>query len=224
MNGKKVLAKELAKKVTDGDCIGLGTGSTAEEIIRAIGERIKNEKLSITGVSTSLVTTSVASDMGIKVLPLSKALKVNWGFDGADEVSPDNCLIKGRGGALLKEKIIANMIPEWIVGVTEDKLVSKLGEKFLMPVEVVPTATAIVENELLKLGCKEIVVRTGSNFYGPLFTESGNLLFDVKFPEITESLMREVKLLTGVVEHGFFPNTPNLKILLVDKDGKVSYR
>lgn len=221
MNLKKIIATELASKVKDKDCIGLGTGTTAEEVVRAIGERIKNEGIQVSGVSTSIATTALASELGIKVLPLSKKLNLSWGYDGADEIDPDFNLLKGRGGALLKEKIIANILPELIIVVTEEKLVSRIGEKYMLPVEVVPAAASTVEKALLDLGANEVVLRTGSNFYGPLFTESGNLLLDVRFKEVSKSLVDRIKLLTGVVEHGFFESSPKHKVLVIDSSGNI---
>lgn len=221
MDLKKILASQLVTKVKDGDCIGLGTGTTAEEVTREIARRVKDEKLNISAVSSSIATTSLATDLGIKVVPISKASQVTWGFDGADEVSPDKSLIKGKGGALLKEKIISGLMPEWIILVTENKLVTNLGMTCPLPVEVVPAAVSIVEKDLLSLGATSIKIRTGSHFYGPLFTESGNLLIDAEFPCIDDQLTRQIKLLTGVVEHGYFPANVKNKILVAKDSGET---
>jgi len=218
---KDVLAKEIASRVKDGDVLGLGTGSSAEAVVLAIAERVKNEGISVSGVSTSMVTTSVATEGGIKVIPLSKAARLDWGFDGADEVDPSKVILKGRGGALLREKIVARLLPHFVIVVTEEKLVKRLGEKFPVPVEVIPESTFYVERELKALGAKEVSVRTGSNFYGPLFTESGNVLLDAKFSEVSPLLGDKIKAITGVVEHGIFSGFPSLEIVVAKADGSL---
>jgi ribose 5-phosphate isomerase A len=123
---------------------------------------------------------------------------------------------------MLKEKIVAAMLPEWVIAVTEDKLVNQITDRYPIPVEVIPQARSIVEKELIKLGANFIEVRTGSNFYGPLFTENGNIILDIKFPQFVEDLLVKVKQLTGVVEHGYFPENPKNKIL-VAKESQETY-
>lgn len=218
---KNVLADFVASRVKDGEVIGLGTGSSAEAVVRAIGRRIQNESINVSGVSTSMVTTSVASEVGISLIPLSKVSKIDWGFDGADEVAPDKILLKGKGGALLREKIVARMLPKFLVVVTEDKLVKNIGERFPVPVEVVPESIFYVERELLALGATTVVTRTGSNFYGPLFTESGNVLLDATFPEVTFALGSSIKQITGVVEHGLFTGFSSIEIASIKQDGSI---
>lgn len=221
MDLKKEVAKKIALKAKSGEIIGLGTGSAAEAVIRALGDRVKNEGLKIEGVSTSQVSTQIAGEVGISVLSLSKGVKLDWGFDGADEVDPNCHLIKGKGGALLIEKIIARALPEYIISVTEDKLVSKLGEKCALPVEVVPEALTYVEEQLLKLGASNLSLRSGSNFYGPLFTEKGNRIIDANFSNLNVELAEKIKGLTGVVEHGMFYGFPNLTVMVVNGEGEV---
>ena len=221
MNLKQKLGAEIALKAKTGDCIGFGTGTTAEEAIRAIGERVKSEGLVISGVSTSIFSTNLAMSYGIKIMPISAGVVLDWGFDGADEIGKDRAMLKGKGGAHLKEKIIANALPEWIVVVVEDKLVNVLGGNCALPVEVIPMAMSQVEVELMKLGAAKVVVRTGTNFYGPLFTENGNVILDAKFSEVNEGLVKQVKAITGVVEHGYFQAKDSTKILVAKNSGEV---
>jgi len=221
MDPKQVVANKIAAKAKSGEIIGFGTGSAAELVIRALGERVKSEGLKIRAVSTSQVSTQIASEVGIDVLSLSKGLKLNWGFDGADEVDPDCTLIKGKGGALLIEKIIAKALSEYIIAVTEDKLVKKLGEKCALPVEVVPEALPYVENKLQELGATKLSLRTGTNFFGPLFTEKGNRIIDVQFPNLTIELSEKIKSLTGVVEHGLFFGFPKLTVMVGTGSGEI---
>lgn len=218
---KEILAREIAARVVSGQVIGLGTASTAEAILRAIGKRIKEEGIVVSGVSSSLATTRVASEVGISVLPASGDIRLDWAFDGADEVDPDLRLLKGRGGALFKEKIIARISPHMVIAVTGEKKVSRLGEKFHVPIEVVPDSASYIERELVRLGASEVLARTGSNFYGPLFTESGNLILDARFPTISSGLGDVIKVLTGVIEHGIFENLPSLEVLIAHADGKL---
>jgi ribose 5-phosphate isomerase A len=221
MDLKKILGNKIAERVKDGDCIGLGTGTTAEQAIRAIGKRVKEESLNLTAVSTSVISTSIALEYGIKVLPLDGQINLSWGFDGADEVAKNGSLLKGRGGAMLKEKIVATALPELIIIVAEQKLVSNITDHYPIPVEIIPSARSIVENQLMTLGVNFMEIRTGTNFYGPLFTENGNNILDIKFPKLSEDLLNKVKLITGVVEHGYFPNSPKYKILVAKENGET---
>ncbi|HMO18980.1 MAG TPA: ribose 5-phosphate isomerase A [Oligoflexia bacterium] len=218
---KEILAERVAARVVSGQTIGLGTASTAEAILNAIGKRIKEEGLIVSGVSTSLVTTRIASRLGIVVHDIASGVPLDWAFDGADEVDPYLRLIKGRGGALLKEKIVARRSPHLVIALTSEKKVSRLGEKYPVPVEVLPQSVSYVESELIKLGAEQVLPRTGSNFYGPLFTESGNLLLDASFSEIKSNLGSQIKSITGVVEHGIFENFSSLEVLCADSSGNV---
>jgi ribose 5-phosphate isomerase A len=222
MDLKKEVAKVIAQKAKSGEVIGLGTGSAAEAVIRALGERVKNEGLKIQGVSTSEVSTQIAGEVGIPVLSLSKGVKLAWGFDGADEVDPKCVLIKGKGGALLIEKIIAKSLPKYVIAVTEDKLVNKLGEKCALPIEVVPEAVTFVMKELETLGANKLELRSGSNFFGPLFTEKGNRIIDASFKDLDVALAERIKSITGVVEHGLFYGFSDLTVVCGKSNGEVS--
>ncbi len=217
------LATEISNLVKPGQTIGFGTATTAELIIKKIGERVAKEGIKVRGVSTSLASTEIALKLGIDIISLYDGLVLDWCFDGADEVDPHWNLIKGRGGALLKEKIIAKSSKEFVLAVTEDKLVQTLGSKYALPIEIIPSSLSYVSAELLKLGVKEITKRTGSNFYGPLFSESGNLILDCTFPKLDVDLGNKIKLITGVVEHGLFSGFSNMRIFCCsNKDGEVS--
>jgi ribose 5-phosphate isomerase A len=218
---KEALGTFIASKVHDGAVLGLGTGSSAEAVLHAIGKRISSEGIKVWGVTTSVVTTSIASDNGITVIPFSKGLKFDWGFDGADEVTPDKVLLKGRGGAMFKEKLIACMLPEFIISVTEDKLVKNIGERYPVPVEVAPSALPYVERELVRLGATSVTARTGTNFYGPLFTENGNSILDVTFSNYSSTLEDEIKVITGVIEHGIFSKLSSVEVVVASKDGEI---
>lgn len=196
----------LVSRIKDGQVIGLGSGTTTERVIHAFGEKIAKEKLTIFGVPTSFRTAQIAEGAGIHILPVSTTRAIDWAFDGADEVSPERGLIKGRGGALLLEKIIAARAAHFVVIVSDSKLVQILGTKFAVPVEVIPAAVSYVEQQLLALGATEIILRESGGKYGPVVTENGNLLLDVRFRVITEQLEATINSITGVVENGLFFN------------------
>lgn len=201
---KELVAKEVARRVNNEDVLGIGTGSTVDAAIKAIGDRIKNEGLCVYAVPTSYQTVVTCQNQGIHVLSPLYQGRLNWGFDGADEVDPSLQLIKGRGGAMLQEKILACKCDQFIVIVDSNKLVKHLGERFPVPIEVVPSAMGHVTERLMKLGATSISHRRSEVTYGLAVTEAGNVIFDVAFKEIRPSFEKEIKDIVGVVEHGLF--------------------
>ena len=202
---KELVAEEIAKRVKNDDVIGIGTGSTVDIALTKIGERIKREKLVLYGVPTSYESAWRCEELGIHVLsPLHKG-ELSWGFDGADEVDPALSLIKGKGGAMLKEKIVAAKCKYFIAIIDDSKLVKKLGERMPVPVETVPEARGVVEKGLTALGATTIVLREGGGKkHGSVITEAGNIILDVTFPEVKLSTERDIKSIVGVVETGLF--------------------
>lgn len=201
---KALVARALAARVQDGDVIGLGSGSTVELAVEQIGRRVRDDGLKLLGVPTSHRIARVADRAGLTVISPFSDIEPNWGFDGADEVDSQFNLIKGRGGAMLPEKIMARRVKDWVVIVSEDKLVDRLGTKHPIPLEVIPEALSIVESELRRLGAREIVLREATSKYGPVITEHNNLIADAWFPQVGPELDAQLKTLTGVVEHGLF--------------------
>lgn len=201
---KQAVAEALASFVKDGQVIGLGSGSTVELALEAIGKRVKVEGLKIVGVPTSIRTARIASQMGVNVLSPFADVEIDWAFDGADEVDPELNLIKGRGAAMLPEKIVAKRSKKFVVIVSEDKIVKSLGEKFAVPIEVIPEAATLVEKELRAFNPEKISIREGEGKFGPTVTENGNIIIDVKFKNIPLSYEKDLKALTGVVETGLF--------------------
>ena len=201
---KEKVASVLAARVSDGDVIGIGSGSTVELAVKKIGERIRSEGLRVSGLATSHRIAEVAASAGISVLASDTVSKISWAFDGADEVDPKHDMIKGRGAAMLHEKIIARKANALVIIVTEEKLVSTLGEKFAVPVEVIPAACNFVKQELLELGAKEVLVRESDGKYGPTFSEEGNVVLDALFSPASAELEDKIKCITGVVESGLF--------------------
>jgi ribose 5-phosphate isomerase A len=214
--GKQKVAQQIAQKVKDGDVLGVGSGSTVYMALLAISERIKNEGLNILAIPTSLEITMFCSKLGIPLTTLFERTP-NWLFDGADEVDRNNGLIKGRGGAMFKEKLLISSSPVSYIITDSSKLVDKLGTNFPIPVEVFPQALLHVEAELKKLGANSIVLRPAKGKDGPIITENNNLILDCRFDEVKDSLELDIKAITGVIESGLFIGY-NLQILTADND------
>jgi len=203
--GKQKVALEIAAKVKDGDVLGIGSGSTVYMALLEIAKRIKAEKLNVMGIPTSLEISMFCSKLGIPLTSLYEH-QPDWLFDGADEVDPNKWLIKGRGGAMFKEKLLMSTSPLNYIIIDDTKLVDKLGTNFPVPVEVFPLALLHVEKELEKLGVESILLRPAKGKDGPVITENGNVILDVHFTEITDMLELKIKSITGVIESGLFIN------------------
>jgi ribose 5-phosphate isomerase A len=197
-------AEEVAAMAESGQVIGAGSGSTAFLAVRAIASRVRHGELH----DVRLIPTSIESELTITGLGLIQAdlseVAPDWLFDGADEVDPDGNLIKGRGGALFREKLLFSACQLRRVLIDPSKRVEQLGESFPVPVEVVPRAASVAMAGLKALGASEITVRTGSGKDGPILTEQGNLLLDSRFESIDEGLEDQIKLIVGVLDSGLF--------------------
>ena len=200
---KRKLGEIVASKVQDGQVIGFGSGSTSYMATMAIADRVKNEKLNIIAIPTSYEIKMLCTYLGLRTASLME-YKPDWSFDGADEVDDNSWLIKGRGGAMFKEKLNIVNSPITYILIDSSKRVNELGEKNKVPVEIYPDAINYVKEELLKLGVEEIVLRQAVNKAGPIITENGNLILDVKFNTITEKLEKDIKAIPGVIENGLF--------------------
>lgn len=211
-SGKQKVALEIAGKVKDGDVLGVGSGSTVYMALLAIADRIKSEGLSIKAIPTSLEISMFCSKLGIPLTSLFEH-KPNWLFDGADEVDPKKSLIKGRGGAMFKEKLLISSSPLNYIIVDDSKLVDKIGTNFPIPIEVFPQALLHVETELKKLGANSIILRPATGKDGPIISENNNLILDCRFNEIGDNMERDIKSITGVIESGLFIGY-NLEILM----------
>ena len=203
MNLKKEAGYKAAEYVTDGDILGLGTGSTTHYFIEAVGKRIADEGINVMGIPTSFQSLLLAKQWNIPVTSLEEH-DIDLAVDGADEVDPHNNLIKGRGGAMFKEKLLIKSSGKTYIIVDESKLVSKLGSKYPIPVEVFPHALSHVENEIRLLGASKISLRLAEGKDGPVFTESGNFILDIHLSNIVPDLEQKLKAITGVIENGLF--------------------
>ena len=198
-------AKEAVKLIKNGMVVGLGTGSTAKIAIDLIGQKLSKD-FQIIGMPTSIKTKNQAENLGIALIGIDDADVIDIAIDGADEVSPDLSLIKGLGGALLREKKVENKAKELIIIVDESKIVGKLGVGFL-PVEVSIQKHELAKEEIIKLGCTiELRIKPDSL---PFVTDNKNYIYHCKFAkgienprELDEKLME----INGVVSTGLFIN------------------
>jgi len=200
-------AKELAAEksldfIEDGMVVGLGTGSTATRFIKLLGERVKRG-LTIRGIPSSNTSRELAESLSIPIIDFQQCPEIDVAIDGADEIAPGLALIKGGGGALLLEKIVASASKRFIVIADSSKVVTRLG-KVPLPVEVIPTASPVVARKLMEIGIRSTIRRlnTGCEF----ITDEGNLILDCKCGEIQDpdALAVSIRKIVGVVEHGLF--------------------
>lgn len=201
---KLAAAEQASTLVTDGMTVGLGSGSTAELFAALLGERVRQVGLKITGVPTSIRVAGLAAQHGIPVVPLEDASRIDLTVDGADEIQTGTLgLIKGRGGALLREKLVAASSAQLCVIADDSKLVTRLGEKFAVPVAVVPYGWRQTAERIRRLGGEPTLRQSGN---GPLLSDDGLLILDTAFGPITDpaGLAQALKATLGVVEHGLF--------------------
>jgi ribose 5-phosphate isomerase A len=218
---KTLVAQEIAKRVKNGDVLGVGTGTTVDAALEAIGRRVAHEGLLVSVVPTSLQSAWRCQELGLAVMYTGYNGYLSWGFDGADQVTKDRWAIKGKGGALLQEKLVAKRCKKFIIIVDQSKLVERLGVGCPVPVEVLPDGIVLAEAGLRALGATEITMRTGSGKHGPVITERGNVLLDATFSQVTASLEAEIKTITGVVESGLFTGYVS-EVLVGDATGVTS--
>ena len=190
---------------------GFGSGSTSYLAVLAIAEKIKKENIKITAIPTSTEIRRLCGKLNIPTATLIEK-KPDWCFDGADEVDNNKWLIKGRGGAMFKEKLNMVNSPITYILIDNSKKVNSLGKKHKIPVEIYPDSISYVTDEIIKLGAEEITLRQAKHKDGPVITENGNLILDVKFKNIEEDLEKNIKSISGVIESGLFINY-NVKIV-----------
>ncbi len=196
---RRAVAERAAALVQPGMKVGLGTGRTAALVVRAIAARTKE----IVGVATSEATAALARELGVPLASLDEVRRLDLCIDGADEFDPALDLIKGLGGALLREKLVAEAAERFVVIVDEQKRVARLGEKAPLPVEVVPFGVTHTREKLAALGLAPTLRTDGTQ---PVRTDGGNVILDCRWTTSIDArtLAAQVKATTGVVEHGFF--------------------
>jgi len=202
---KRNAALEAVKHVKDGFVVGLGSGSTAAYAIQEIGRMINRKGWKILGVPTSHQAFLLTVDCGIQTTTLNEHPRLDLTIDGADQIDRELNMIKGMGGALTREKIVASASKRNVIVADETKLVKTLGTNHPVPVEVMPFAAASVVSKIRELGGRT-VLRHSEGKVGPVVTDNGNFIQDVNFGPIKNlrQLNTQLKLIPGVIETGFF--------------------
>ena len=218
---KKLAGVKAAEQVKDGMIVGLGTGSTVEYTLRKLGERVRNENLKIKGIPTSIHTKRIAKEEKIPLTTLDENPEIDLTIDGADEVDSFLNLIKGGGGALTREKIIAFHSKREIIVVDDSKVVKALGIDFDLPVEVVKFAWQSTKKALEKFDCEVKLREIMEN--EPYITDNGNYILDCEFERIMEpeELERDINNIPGVVENGLFVDLVD-EVIVGGKQGIVT--
>jgi ribose 5-phosphate isomerase A len=215
--GKKAAALESLRFIREGDIIGLGTGSTFDYILAPLAERVR-AGLKILGIATSNQTAKAAAELGIPLTTLDQCQEIDIDIDGADEINPQLSLIKGGGGAFLREKIVASAAKKMVIVADSTKQVSVLG-KAPVPVEVIPFAQALVTKEIMALGAK---VNLRKDKHGEIYvTDESHHILDCNFGRIADPHSLELQLedIPGVVGHGLFIGMAD--VVLIGKGDSV---
>jgi ribose 5-phosphate isomerase A len=226
-DAKRAVGEAAARLVEHGMRLGLGTGSTTAEALRAIGERIRSEGLDVAGVPTSSSAERLAREHGISLVHLDDVEELDLALDGADEVFQDAGgrihLIKGRGAAHTRERVVAANARRFIVLADASKRVDLLGSKVPVPVEVLPMAAAPVARGLRAMG-GEPALRMGERKDGPVVTDQGFWVIDVRFGRIDQprELADAIRALPGVLDHGLFLDMAT-EVLIGEDDGTVTH-
>lgn len=223
MNDKELVAHHAASQVQDGMLIGLGTGSTANCFIEELARRHREEGLRVTAAASSVISTIKAQELGLPLVALEHLARLDCYVDGADEVTPDLTLLKGRGSDLVREKLMARASDAFIVLIDRSKLVSRIGERYPIPVEVMPFAWQLVKRSLEQLGGRGDL-RPNASKDGLAVTSHGSLVLDMVFDPSVDARTLDDALngTPGVVEHGIFRQLAST--VLIAAEGKIEER
>ncbi|CAM8336260.1 ribose 5-phosphate isomerase A [Candidatus Methylopumilus planktonicus] len=218
MNDKELVAQQALQYVSENMIIGLGTGSTANCFIDALAKRNKEEKLNIRTVSSSVVSMIKAKEAGLPIIAMEQINEIDLYIDGADEITPDLTLLKGRGYDLVREKLLARSAKKFIVIADESKIVENIGDNFPVPSEVQPFAWELIKNILMKKGTGDIRINSAKDGYA--ITSCGNFVLDFNYTEKNIEKLNALLCQTpGIVEHGIFYNIAHGA--LISSNGKV---
>ena len=224
---KQAVAEAAVAQIRDGMVVGLGSGSTAALMIQGLGARLAAGQLhDIVGVTTSFQGEVLAAELGIPLRTLNAIDRIDLAIDGADEVDPSFQLIKGGGACHVQEKLVADRAERFIVVVDATKLVQCLNLDFLLPVDVLPGAWVQVQSRLKSLG-GVAELRMATRKAGPVVTDQGNLVLDVRFEAgISDpiALERDINNLPGVLENGLFVNLADEVLVGEINDGVAGVR
>lgn len=223
MNDKELVARHAAGFVRDGMLVGLGTGSTANYFIEELARRRVEEGLQITAVASSIVSTIKAKQLGLPLVAMEHIGQLDFYVDGADEVAPDMVLLKGRGSDLVREKLLARASDQFLVLVDQSKLVDRIGERYPIPIEVIPFAWQLAKRSLEAMGaCGDL--RQNASKDGLAVTSHGSLVLDMVFDAGIDSRALDEALngTPGIVEHGIFRGLASA--IFVAAEGRVEER
>jgi ribose 5-phosphate isomerase A len=205
MNDKQRVAEHAAQQIKNGMLIGLGTGSTANYFIEALARRQQQENLQTQVVASSVVSTIKAQQLGLTLCGMEHIRQLDVYVDGADEVTTDLTLLKGRGADLVREKLLAKASRAFWVLIDQSKKVEHIGQNFPIPIEVMPFAWQLVQQSLVDIGGEASLRRNGDGLF---VTSYGSLVLDCAFPETDDIkvLNEQLNAIPGIVEHGVFAN------------------
>jgi ribose 5-phosphate isomerase A len=204
LDTKLQVAERVAARAVDGEVIGIGSGSATYLSLWAIGQRAQRDGLTLTVIVSSYETEIAAATLGLRIVRLGQATPA-WAIDGADEVDGHGRVLKGRGGAVFREKMLWSQAGRMTLVIDSSKHVERLGTSFPVPIEVHPDAVGALDTFLRARGCARAEIRIGTGKDGPIITELGCFILDAWFPqEIPHGLHAEVKQLPGVIETGLF--------------------
>ena len=223
MNDKQLVAIHAAKYVKSGMLVGLGTGSTANFFIEELARRQKEENLKVTTIASSQVSMIKAQNLGLNVIALTQVAEIDLYVDGADEITPDMTLLKGRGYDLVLEKLLAKAAKQFLVVADKSKLVNRIGTNYAIPIEVLPMAWKAAKRSLeLAGGVGDL--RPNATKDGLSISSHGSLVLDMAFDKsISESALNQlINNTPGVVEHGIFHGLTS--VVLIACDGQVEER
>jgi ribose 5-phosphate isomerase A len=222
MNDKALAAQHAAEMVREGMVVGLGTGSTANYFIDALAEK-HAQGLRFTTVASSYISAIRARDAGLPLTAMEHLSEIDLYVDGADEVSPANALLKGRGSDLVKEKLLAKAAKQFVVLVDKSKLVSRIGEKYPIPIEVIPFAWQLAKRSLEQAGGTGDL-RPNASKDGLFMTSHGSLVLEMQFDAARSSSELNLLLnsIPGIVEHGIFEQLAD--IVVIADQGQLEIR
>ena len=219
MNDKELVAYAALDYIEDNSIIGLGTGSTADIFIKILAEKISKESLNISVVASSVISQKKANDAGLKYISIDQVTSIDLYVDGADEITQNLEILKGRGFDLIREKLLAQMSKKFIVIGDNSKIVSKIGQNYFIPIEITPIAWKITKNLIEKIA-KKCIVRENMEKNAFAISSYGNFVLDCEFNySDLDALANEIADTPGVFEHGLFLNLASLAI--VSNNGQV---
>jgi ribose 5-phosphate isomerase A len=222
MSSIDALALQAVADIQPGMVVGLGTGRAATRAIEALAERAKRERLDIVCVATSQASDALGAARGLRMRPMESVERVDYLFDGADEVDPELRMLKGRGGAMTREKIVAHAAAHRVYLVQSTKLVDRLGASAWLPIEVLRFGFAAIRRQLFELGLEGHLREVDGSEYR---TDNGNPVIDGAIPVGAHipALAAALDALPGVVGHGLFLDEADV-VLIEDQEGRVTRR